>query len=71
MAIPDSTKNNQLRCDSAEIPAALPRANTIAQVKNKITDVRIARARLESIPCTPDLARIAVEAANTAESKDQ
>lgn len=71
MAIPDSTKNNQFRCDNAEIPAALPRANTIAQVKNKITDVRIARARLESIPCTPDLARIAVEAANTAESKDQ
>ena len=43
----------------------------IAQVKTRITEVRMAVARLESIPDTPTFARSAVAAAKIAESKAQ
>ena len=46
----------------------MPVANTTPHVIARITVVRIAVARLESISRTPTLARMAVSAANTAES---
>ena len=44
-----------------------PETSTIPQTMTRITVVRIAVARFESIPLTPFFARIAVSAANTAE----
>jgi hypothetical protein len=41
----------------------------IAQANINTTDVRIAVAKFESIPVTPFFARIAVSAANSADSK--
>jgi len=43
----------------------------IAQVKTRITVVRIAVAKFESTPVTPIFARIAVVPAKSAESSDQ
>ena len=43
----------------------------IAQVKRRITVVRIAVAKFESTPVTPIFARIAVAPAKSAESNDQ
>ena len=48
-----------------------PAANTIAQLKTSTTAVRMAVARLESIPATPIFARIAVSPAKKAESSAQ
>ena len=47
------------------------RAIAMAQVKISTTVVRMAVARLESIPATPTLARIAVAAAKNAERSAQ
>jgi hypothetical protein len=43
----------------------------IAQVKRRITVVRIAVAKFESTPVTPIFARIAVAPAKSADSNDQ
>jgi hypothetical protein len=49
-----------------------PRAmSAIAQVITTIMDVRIAVAAFESMPDTPIFAKIAVNAAKTAEASDQ
>jgi hypothetical protein len=55
----------------AAIEVCLPSAIAIAQVKTSTTVVRMAVARLESMPATPILARIAVAAAKSAERSAQ
>ena len=51
----------------APIPPTLPPKRTIPQVMHRMTTVRMAVARSESMSFTPTLAKIAVNAANTAD----
>src|SRR6266849_5689416 len=48
-----------------------PRDSAMLQAKTRITTVRMAVARLESMPLTPALASTAVRPANSAESNAQ
>ena len=70
VAIPDRTKNNQVRKDVFGNPAAEPFQSTIPQVNRRMTVVRIAVARLESMAATPILASIAVAPAKSADRRD-
>jgi len=71
VAMSENARNNQVFEVKCWKGAPLRAANARIQVKITTTEVRTAVARLASTPATPIFARIAVAAANTADSKDQ
>src|SRR5258705_11590773 len=68
--MPDKIRNSQVRV-VALLNVSNPRESAMLQAKIRITAVRMAVARLESIPLTPALASTAVRPANKAESNAQ
>src|ERR1700745_3931894 len=69
--MPERIRNTQLRRLISDNPLCLSRPRAIPHVNNKITVVRIAVARVESMPATPTFANRAVAAANNADSSAQ
>ena len=65
--MPERTRKSREYPETLRILVLLPETRTTAQVMTRITAVRMAVARLESTFRTPILARIAVNAAKTAE----
>ena len=66
--MPESMRKSQLLFEGQWKEPGARNQNASSQVKITITDVRMAVAKLESIPVTPIFARTAVAAAKTAES---
>lgn len=66
--IPEMTRKRMFLVESVSMPLVSPRAKTISQIITNTTTVRIVVARLELIFATPTFAKIAVSAANRADS---
>ena len=71
MATPESRRKTQVLFEIAASETGVRAAATISQVTSRTTVVLMAVARLELIPSTPTLARMAVAPAKSAESSDQ
>ena len=71
MARPDNARKSHVRREMVPNDQSDRVHEAIIQVKRRITVVRIAVAKFESMPVTPIFARTAVAPAKTAESNDQ
>src|SRR4029077_17143843 len=69
VARPESTRNTYDRRDTVASDVNSPRPAAIPHANRTMTAVRTAVASVDEMPPTPTLARMAVSAANTAETK--